>query len=144
MDAQEERNLEIVLDFFRAMGTGPRTELRRVIHDFLDEEVVWENPGLPTVRSRAEAMATFFDESRVVGDGDVDDGIQRIEVTVRHLAASGDLVFSERVDHHFDARGVDVLAPEICGVMRLREGRCVEWRDYFDPSCLPGAGHEDG
>jgi limonene-1,2-epoxide hydrolase len=51
---------------------------------------------------------------------------------VKGLAVSGDRVFSERVDYHYDADGHMGHAPEICGVMMVEDGKVKHWRGYFD------------
>ncbi|MGH9011488.1 MAG: limonene-1,2-epoxide hydrolase family protein, partial [Acidimicrobiia bacterium] len=90
---------------------------------------VYENSGLPPCRGK-EAALGLIDGIQAVTD------IQSITAEIRGLAAAGDLVFSERIDHHFDSKGVENLTPQICGVMEVRGGKIVAWRDYFDPAPL--------
>jgi limonene-1,2-epoxide hydrolase len=49
---------------------------------------------------------------------------------IRHIAASGDVVLTERVDH-FLVGGTRVSVP-CMGVFELRDGRIAAWRDYWD------------
>jgi limonene-1,2-epoxide hydrolase len=49
---------------------------------------------------------------------------------VRHIAASGDVVLTERVDV-FVSPGKRIELP-VMGTFELRDGRIAAWRDYFD------------
>jgi limonene-1,2-epoxide hydrolase len=55
---------------------------------------------------------------------------ERIEFELLASAASGDLVFTERVDH-FEMMGKSVSLP-VAGVFQVRNGKIAAWRDYFD------------
>ena len=57
-------------------------------------------------------------------------GWQKAEFELLNIAAAGDVVFTERVDH-IDAGGKHVDLP-VAGVFELREGKIAAWRDYFD------------
>ena len=49
------------------------------------------------------------------------------------IGARGNLVFTERTDHHYDKDGNDVLTPKISGVFEVVDGKFKRWADYFDP-----------
>jgi limonene-1,2-epoxide hydrolase len=53
-----------------------------------------------------------------------------VEWEVRHLAVTGDVVLTERVDR-FRMGGKQVELP-IAGVFEIRDAKIVAWRDYFD------------
>ena len=126
-----EQNLKIVGDFFRAWEVGSYAQLRQYDH-FLADDCLYENSGLPSCEGKSAALA-LIDGIQAVTD------IQSITAEVRGMAASGDLVFSERIDHHFDSNGVENLTPHICGVMEIRGGKIAAWRDYFDAGALLAA-----
>ena len=52
------------------------------------------------------------------------------EWLISNTAVNGDTVFLERIDRHQLVRGWVELP--VVGVFVVREGRIVEWRDYFD------------
>ena len=55
---------------------------------------------------------------------------EEIEAEIVHLAARGNLVFTERVDRfRFGAKRVDLAC---AGVFEIRDGKIAAWRDYFD------------
>jgi limonene-1,2-epoxide hydrolase len=45
-------------------------------------------------------------------------------------------VFTERVDHHWDEQGRDLMTPHICGVAEICEGKISAFRDFFDVACF--------
>jgi limonene-1,2-epoxide hydrolase len=128
----EQENLKLVRDFFTAWEGGSYAQLRGAYEDYLDDRCVYENSGLPVCDGKAASLA-FVDGIQALTD------IQSISAELRGLAAAGDLVFSERIDHHFDSHGAENLTPQICGVMEVRDGKIVAWRDYFDAGALLAA-----
>ena len=86
----------------------------------LDENLVYENVGFPTVRGRARAMKLFAGMQGRAG----------FEVKIHRIAVNGASVLTERTD-------VLVFGPVrlqfwVCGVFEVRDGRITLWRDYFD------------
>jgi limonene-1,2-epoxide hydrolase len=56
------------------------------------------------------------------------------EFEVRHLAAAGDVVLTERIDH-IGSGDVSFPVP-VMGVFEVRDGKIARWRDYFDTGLL--------
>jgi len=86
----------------------------------LDENLVYENVGFPTIRGRARAMKLFRSM----------DGRAGFEVKIHRIAVNGSSVLTERTD-------VLVIGPVrlqfwVCGVFEVHNGRITLWRDYFD------------
>jgi limonene-1,2-epoxide hydrolase len=86
----------------------------------LDENLLWENVGLPTIRGRARAIKLF---RRM-------EGRAGFEVKIHRIAADGAAVLTERTD----ALVVGPLRLQVwvCGVFEIHDGRITLWRDYFD------------
>jgi limonene-1,2-epoxide hydrolase len=57
-------------------------------------------------------------------------GWQRAEFELLNIAATGDTVFTERVDR-IDAGGKHADLP-VAGVFEVVDGKIRAWRDYFD------------
>jgi limonene-1,2-epoxide hydrolase len=55
---------------------------------------------------------------------------EHIEFELLAIASTGDLVFTERIDH-FKMMGKTVSLP-VAGVFQVRNGKIAAWRDYFD------------
>ncbi len=115
--------------------TGPAVANTRTVEGFLyalqdgdyqtaeaalDDDLVYENVGLPTIRGRRRAIELF---RRM-------DGRMRFEVKFHRVAADGAAVLTERTD----ALIVGPLRLQfwVCGVFEVHDGRITLWRDYFD------------
>lgn len=86
----------------------------------LDDNLVYENVGFPTIRGRARTVKLF---RRLQGKG-------RFEVKTHRIAVNGASVLTERTD-------VLIIGPVrlqfwVCGVFEVTDGRITLWRDYFD------------
>lgn len=55
---------------------------------------------------------------------------EEIDFEIHHLAADGDVVFTERTDR-FVMNGKAVALP-VAGVFEVQDGKITAWRDYFD------------
>ena len=86
----------------------------------LDDNLVYENVGLPKIHGRATAMKLF---RRM-------DGRAAFEVKFHRVAADGSAVLTERTDALiFGPLRVQFW---VCGVFEVHDGRITLWRDYFD------------
>jgi len=87
----------------------------------LDDELIYENVGLPTIRGGRRAMKLFS-------------GMQRpsvgFDVKFHRIASEADTVLTERTDALIF--GPLRLNFWVCGVFEVRGGRITLWRDYFD------------
>jgi limonene-1,2-epoxide hydrolase len=52
-----------------------------------------------------------------------------------HIASAGNAVLTERIDHHWDADGRDLMTPHICGVVEIRDDRISRLHDFYDTAC---------
>ncbi|MGU3293659.1 limonene-1,2-epoxide hydrolase family protein [Williamsia sp. M5A3_1d] len=86
----------------------------------LDDDLVYQNVGLPTIRGARRTLALFRRmEGRVPFD-----------VIVHRSTADGSTVMNERTDAL--TFGPVRLQFWVCGVFEVRDGRIALWRDYFD------------
>jgi limonene-1,2-epoxide hydrolase len=86
----------------------------------LDDNLVYENVGLPTIYGRHRAMQLF---RRM-------DGRMGFEVKIHRIAGDGAAVLTERSDALIF--GPLRLQFWVCGVFEVHNGRITLWRDYFD------------
>ncbi len=88
---------------------------------FLAPDAVYHNiPIDPLVGHEAiRAMMTMFTTD-----------VTKIEFRMLHLAVSGDIVLTERLDV-FHKQGSLIELP-VMGTFEIRNGKIVAWRDYFD------------
>lgn len=87
----------------------------------LDDNVVYQNVGTPTIRGR-KRVVKFLSAMGRPSLG--------FEVKIHRIAADGSAVLTERTD-------VLIAGPLriqfwVCGVFEVRDGRITLWRDYFD------------
>ena len=86
----------------------------------LDDNLVYENVGLPTIHGRARAMKLFRQM----------DGRAAFEVKIHRIAADGAAVLTERTDAlTFGPLRVQFW---VCGIFEVHNGRITLWRDYVD------------
>ena len=86
----------------------------------LDDNLVYENVGLPTIHGRARAMNLFRKM----------EGRAAFEVKIQRIASDGAAVLTERTDALIF--GPLRLQFWVCGVFEVHNGRITLWRDYFD------------
>ncbi|MCB1292077.1 limonene-1,2-epoxide hydrolase family protein [Mycolicibacterium sp.] len=86
----------------------------------LDDNLVYQNVGFPTIRGRSRAIKLFRSM----------EGRARFEVKIHHIAVNGPAVLTERTD--VLAIGPVRLQFWVCGVFEVHDGRITLWRDYFD------------
>jgi limonene-1,2-epoxide hydrolase len=94
------------------------------LREHFTSDCPWEQTGVPTTTGPDEAAELFLGMSAM--------GWARIEVEVRNLAASGDVVFTERVDHMVRADGSRAATFPVVGVTEFGDGKIRGWREYFD------------
>jgi limonene-1,2-epoxide hydrolase len=108
---------QVVLDFLAAWPRGDIDELM----GFFAPDAVYHNIPVPAVRGTTAIREAFLAFARVMDS---------IEIENLHVAANGDVVFTERIDR-FRRPGVALDLP-VCGVFEVRDGKIVAHRDYFD------------
>jgi limonene-1,2-epoxide hydrolase len=86
----------------------------------LDDNLVYQNVGFPTIHGRARAMKLF----RAM------EGRAGFEVKTHRIAVNGSTVLTERTDALVFGRVR--LQFWVCGVFEVTDGRITLWRDYFD------------
>lgn len=86
----------------------------------LDDDLVYDNVGLPTIRGRRRAIKLFRGMEGRAG----------FEVKVHRVAADGAVVLTERTDALIF--GPLRIQFWVCGVFEVHNGRITLWRDYFD------------
>jgi limonene-1,2-epoxide hydrolase len=86
----------------------------------LDDDLVYQNVGLSTIRGRRRTMKLL---RRM-------EGRMRFEVKIHRIAADGAAVLTERSDALIF--GPLRLQFWVCGVFEVHDGRITLWRDYFD------------
>jgi len=111
-----DNNEKIVRDFLAAW---PKKKIDELMGYFTDD-AIYHNIPVPAIKGKAEIRKVF--------EGFL--GAFSIELIVVNAAASGNVVFTERIDR-FDMSGKKFDLP-VNGVFELRGGKIAAFRDYFD------------
>lgn len=85
----------------------------------LADDVVWRNTGLPTIRGRRVGGMLRDMERRGIG----------FEARLKHVAADGAIVLTERTDVLRYRRWESAFW--VCGTFEVRDGLIVLWDDHF-------------
>jgi limonene-1,2-epoxide hydrolase len=112
-----QANLDFVRRFCEAFARRDPDEL---VEYFQDDAVYHNMPG-PPVQGKVAIRAVL---ERFLAPASA------VQFEMRHLAAEGDCVLTERIDR-FEMGGKSVELP-VMGAFELRDGKIAAWRDYFD------------
>jgi limonene-1,2-epoxide hydrolase len=91
------------------------------IVDFFADDAVYHNIPIDPVTGR-DAIRTMI--------AGFTQGVDHIEFRVDHIAASGNVVLTERVDVFVN--GDRRIELPVMGTFEVADGRIAKWRDYFD------------
>jgi limonene-1,2-epoxide hydrolase len=108
---------QLVRDFCAAW---PRLDVDELMSYFTGDAVSHNMPGPPT--NGAEAIRASI--AGFLGNW------QRTQWDILNIAASGNVVFTERVDR-IDTNGKHIDLP-VAGVFEIEGEKIRAWRDYFD------------
>jgi len=124
-------NERLALSLFQAMEEGHFIER---LPDLVTDDFTWANSGLPTLVGR-DAVIAHARAGGFASAVPILATMTAFSADVLHIASNGDVVFTERIDHHWDARGWDLMTPHIAGVVEIRDGRASALRDFYDTIC---------
>ncbi|MBZ6282581.1 limonene-1,2-epoxide hydrolase family protein [Streptomyces olivaceus] len=114
----------LVHTFLTSMGPTP-ADVRTAVETHLTDDCVWENPGSPVCRGKAEILRLMPPD------------FARLKVRFGHLATAGGTVLVERLEDMLRADGTHIARNlKVMGAFDLRAGRIRAWRDYFDHTHL--------
>ena len=111
-------NREIVSDYMNAWNSG---DLDRVM-SFLAEDCVYHNVPVPEVCGKKNILAAFIQFAQ---------HMTGIELIILNDAATGDVVMNDRIDR-FTLKNGKTLDLPVAGVFKLRDGKIVLHKDYFN------------
>ena len=124
-------NERLALRLLLAMEDG---SLMEAMGELCGHDFVWANSGLPTLNGLA-AVRQHMASGGFAQKIPILKTMTSFSADVLYLASNGPIVFSERIDHHWDADGRDLMTPHIAGVMEIHHGRVSALRDFYDTAC---------
>lgn len=108
---------QVVKDFCAAWS---RLDIDELMTYFTEDAVYHNMPMDPAVGHDAiRAVMSFFVPMS-----------QEITFEMIHIAATGNVVHTERVDRF--VMGANNVVLPVAGVFEIRDGKIAAWRDYFD------------
>jgi len=127
----DNENEKLALMILKAMEDGDLVEQMEAL---CSDDFVWANSGLPTLNGKADILASmhsggFAQHIPILKE------MTSFSADLLHIASSGNVVFTERVDHHWDADGRDLMTPHIAGVIQIENGKITALRDFYDTAC---------
>lgn len=121
---------ETVNAFFAECGRSHEAMLGAV-RRYFTPATVWENVGMATTTGPDEAIA-------LIGDFRESMGMETLRVEMLAGAEQGNKLLTERVDYIVRADGSVAGEIRLMGVLEVRDGHILAWRDYFDTAGLLG------
>ena len=137
VDTSEQSNITLVRSFFTAFGIGRPADIRSTFETFLSEDCRYGKRLKGRDAILRWLLGGQYDaHGTAEPDGFWPEGPEDMAIIVRfvpelkRMAANEDLVFIERVDHHYDAEAHDAIISHLVAVMEIRNGKIATWRDY--------------
>jgi limonene-1,2-epoxide hydrolase len=115
--------IDEVLAFFNEWTT--MDGIRGSIRSRFTPKTVWDNVGVITTVGVEDAIGylNLYDEKFSPARG---------EVIVKHIAATGNIVFNERIDNFYRADGSQINSVPCVGVLEMDGAKILRFTDYFD------------
>ena len=107
--------------------------IEKSLRDYFTPETLYENVGMSTTTGVDQAKAVFAGFSASLG-------MATMWVENLHVAAMGDTVLTERIDHVRDGAGKTLMSIRVMGAFDVKDGKIMAWRDYFDTAGLASGG----
>ena len=124
-------NERLALAIFKAMEDG---DLLQRMTELCSEDFVWANSGLPTLHGQ-QAVRDLMARGGFRTEIPILDTQTHFSADVLFIASRDNVVFTERIDHHWDADGRDLMTPHIAGVIEVADGKITALRDFYDIGC---------
>ncbi len=124
-------NERTVLMLIRAMELGT---LHQQIYELCSSEFIWANSGLDTIYG-LEHLREHISKGGFAKEIPILENMTHFSAEILNLASDEDIVFTERLDHHWDVSGRDLMTPHICGVAKVVNGKILSFRDFYDVAC---------
>jgi limonene-1,2-epoxide hydrolase len=122
-----------VVEAFLAECETSKEAMAGAYRRYFTPTTIWENVGMASTTGADEALTIMssFEENL---------GIVTMRVDMLAIAAQGNKVLTERVDHLHKADGSIAMSVRVCGIFEVEGDKITAWRDYFDTAAMMGGG----
>lgn len=124
---------DVVCGFFAGFGKSVEED-EQTYRKYLAEDVQYFT-GTTMVRSVDELLVLVRKASDLIG-------LKTWWAEILNIISEGEVVVSERIDHQIGLDDKEAFPTVILGIMKIRDGKIVEWRDYWDPRELMDYGEK--
>lgn len=113
---------QIVTEFLGAWAGNVET-LRGSFHDYLADDVIYENVDLTHTTTRDDALKLIDNFLP---------GLDHITIDMLAIAVTGNKVLTERIDYLRDKSDKVLSTIRVMGIFEVEGDQITAWRDYFD------------
>ena len=113
-----EANIDLIKRFC-AVWSGPSVDVAKVL-DFFTDDCIYHNMPIQAIQGK-DAIKGMIEQFLAP--------FERCDWEVKHIAADGNSVLTERIDRFIGAKTVEL---PVMGAFEIRDGKIAAWRDYFD------------
>jgi limonene-1,2-epoxide hydrolase len=111
-------NIDLIKRFCAAWSQQ-KVDVSKILSFFTDDAIYHNMPiqpiqGKDAIKGVIEQFMTPF---------------ERCDWEIKHIAANGDTVLTERIDRFIGAKTIEL---PVMGTFEIRDGKIAAWRDYFD------------
>jgi limonene-1,2-epoxide hydrolase len=118
---------------FLAECARSKEAMHAAFRSYFNPTTIWENVGMMSTTGAEEALA-------LMGNFEAQLGLATMKVDMVAIAAQGNKVLTERVDHMVKPDGGVAMSVRVCGIFEVEGGKITAWRDYFDTAGMMGGG----
>ena len=126
MSQIEEVNEKIITALFLGMEGGTKRHYWDAYNLYMAYNGTLELSGMAPISGKQAIIDALFP------DPDSDQGAVKVVSRSSNVVASGNFVFTERVDKHYDKAGTELASLNLSGVFEMSGGKIKRWADYGD------------
>ena len=126
MTPAEEINERIIIAFFLGMEGGTKRHYWDAYNLYMAYNGTVDFSGCEPITGKDNILNALFP------DPDSEDGIVKVVSRASNMLASGNHVFVERVDRHYDKDGNRLADMKLSGVFEMSAGKIKRFSDYGD------------
>ena len=126
MNQAEEINELIIVAFFLGMEGGTKRHYWDAYNLYMAYNGTLDFSGCEPVKGKQAILDALFPNP------DSEDGVVKVLSRSTNMLASGNFVFTERIDKHYDKDGNELASVRVSGVFEMSGGKIKRLSDYGD------------
>ncbi len=113
-----EANIDLIKRFC-AVWSAASVDVAKVL-DFFTDDAIYHNMPIQAIQGK-DAIKGMIEQFMAP--------FERCDWEIKHIAADGNSVLTERIDRFIGAKTVEL---PVMGAFEIRDSKIAAWRDYFD------------